>query len=72
MLYRGKICPNDTCPKCGLEGEDTEHVFFRCTYSKAIYGHMLTQIITTPAPNEKDTVFFFLAKSSVEVQKILQ
>ncbi|XP_022030427.1 uncharacterized protein LOC110931338 [Helianthus annuus] len=42
LINRGVLLADAFCPRCGMEEEDSEHIFVKCLWSKCIWWNIVT------------------------------
>ncbi|XP_021971099.1 uncharacterized protein LOC110866053 [Helianthus annuus] len=62
LIHRGVPLADGLCPRCGLEKEDSDHLFVSCLWSKCVWWNIMAWIrVSFPADIKKlnDLISFF-------------
>ncbi|XP_022032888.1 uncharacterized protein LOC110933999 [Helianthus annuus] len=74
LIHRGVPLSDSTCPRCGIYGEDPDHIFVNCLWAQSIWRNVLTWIrISFPVDiiNPKNLISFITACPGGKVWKLL-
>ncbi|XP_022003778.1 uncharacterized protein LOC110901248 [Helianthus annuus] len=59
LINRGIPISDESCPRCGLEVETTDHIFFKCLWAKCIWWNVLAWVrVSFPGDNFSFREFF--------------